>query len=196
MAPCTQGEVTRVASDTFGLDFFVVDDGPAVRSIVLPLMAKDVSWGRQLLDATNRGAVPSLSDSTSLIVHILGVNPNNFPSFVQYLVGTSICQGLISVTQLADSSIAMSVQIRGGNYLGRAGLIVPRSVLQEASRPQVCVEPKFQFAYPKVAIEESYRGRTDIYCGKVGVLPGKTGLNDSLQQGEAHRIFYLVRKAN
>jgi hypothetical protein len=194
MVPCLLGELVLPRPETFHLQFLVVDDGPVVRSIMPRVRSQNLNAGRELGDAIKAGTIPRLTDSASLIVHLLGVNSQKLPSHVPYLAGNAVCQGMVPVAQSALGTSTISIPIGGNEHRGQTAIVLPRDVLKAAARPQVCVEPNFPLAYPRQITEEPFRGRLDMTCGWEGKLPGSTGLSDSLREGKNSHTYFFVRR--
>jgi hypothetical protein len=194
MTPCLPKELVVPRPETFHLQFLVVDDGPAVRAIIPRYRSQNLNAGRELGEAIKSGAIPRFTDSASLIVHVLGVSAQTFPSYVPYLAGNAICQGMVPVVQSETGIPTVSIPIGGNQHLGQASVVLPRAILTVAARPQVCVEPSFALAYPRQITEDPFKGRLDMTCGWEGETPGNTGLFDSIKKGRNSYTYFFVRR--
>lgn len=191
MKPCAIGEVVRATADTFLLEFSVVEDSPAVQAIVS--QSSEANRGDELFRAIASGEIKRFSESGQLVVGLLGVSSQGFPSRVPYLQGANICQGM-AATSVDGGVLKFHVPLEGAQYQGQASIVLPRSALSAARRPHVCIEADFPLQR-RGMIEGPYSQRENVRCGFPGNSSGTTLLQEYIQRGLGQMGLILIRRS-
>jgi hypothetical protein len=189
---CKKGEIVHPRNDRFHFAFQVLEDGPAVTPIISGSIEKN--QGRLLREGMDTGAIRRFSGVGELTIGIFGAGLKPFPSSIPFFLGAELCHGMSSVAATPEGVFVTSIPVRGGEYLGRSGIVVPRTVFADAIRTHLCVEASFPL-YRRGMIEGPYKDRQNVRCAFPGNSPGSTSVDESLRAGSFGYVNFLIHRS-
>jgi hypothetical protein len=190
MPPCNFGESLRPTGDIFHVAFTVMEDGPELQSIIHESRATKGYYGRELFEGLNSGRIQRFVGVGEIRVVFLGLNAAMFPRQIAFLAGRGICQWMVSVT-LASGTLEVTIPIRGGEFLGQAGLALPKDVFLAADNPTICAQTNFPLTHLPYIADRPLKGEPNTFC--TGTIKAIRPLRESIRSGVPFRGFFLVR---
>jgi hypothetical protein len=184
MRPCTPGQAVKPQQDTFHLRVLAVNDSETIQSIMRNVReGGSGAYGPDILKAVSAGSVQRIAGTAGLQIRIRGLNTDEVPSLVPYLVAKDVCRRMVAAERMADGVVILSIAIIG-DQLAEAAVVLPRRMFEKSPGAQVCIEPT------NFLLGNATEARQNMYCD----IPGRTGLYETVLKGGSQRTYILTRK--